>query len=428
MGQCRSWSGAGVVLLVACAEEPAPDPSDDAAGQSVLYACDRIGESSLAPDEVTPLGFAPSDVLSFVLGSRPLQMRWWSPYFREDGGVWEVTPGETNGVQIGVERIGESRWVDREPTPLGGDCPDVVEADVRVTVTSAEAAFAESFDGEALLWEDRVAVKASIDVADLGDRYTFNPPSAGGGAPRRLEVSAEFTRYGQVGWLLQRYAPDDTAGIGIASWPDWEDCGVRGWTPAFDPAQHPSPEELLALVRGTSGLTLTNARGESAPLALGVSASPRSACFNPWPDAAEDPEQVLDALSLLTEVTLDSPALPGPLKVPLEVVGTFAPTGASFEQARFVTRHQPCGTEWYHSPADFVDRCGDWGVELGGVDTVFLQVESGITPGGGAFASFSIRGVRAPGCTGSPDGFACSGSAPLAFTDVTLGEVRIARE
>jgi hypothetical protein len=185
---------------------------------------------------------------------------------------------------------------------------------------------------------------------------------------------------------------------------------------------------LLALVRGASPLTLISAGGERAPLALGITPTPRSACFNPWPDRTEDPDQVLDSLSVLSELSLDSPALPGPLRVPLEVLGTFAPSRAAFEQALFQTMRQPCGTEWYHSPADFLSRCGDWGVDLSGVDTVFLRVESGITPGGGAFANFTVRGVRAPGCTGSPDGFACSDSAPLDFSDVTLGEVRIVSE
>ena len=426
MGHCRSRSGAGaVVLLLACQREPAPAPSNDLAGQSGSFPCDRVREMDLAPDEVSPLGFAPNDVLSFVLGSHPLQMRWWSPYFREDGGVWEVTPAATNDVQLAVERIGEARWVDRDPTPQGGDCPDLVEADVRVTLTSTAASFAETFEGDAVLWDDRVALRVSIDVADLGERYSFNPPSAGGGAPTRLELSAEFTRYGQSGWLTQRYGAVNNTGIGIASWPDWEECNVRGLTPAFDRAQRPSVDELLALVRSASRLTLINARGESAPLALGVVETPQSACFNPQP---EDPGRALEALSVLTEVTLDSPALPGPLRVPLEVVGSFAPTSAAFGQAQFATMHLPCGTEWYHSPADFVNRCGDWGVDLGGVDTVFLRVESGITSGGSAFANFSIRGVRAPGCTGSPAGFACSSSAPLDFTDVTLGEVRIVSE
>jgi len=144
MGHCRFFSHAGVIaVLLGCAGEPAPGPSSDSAGQSVLYPCDRVDEKSLAPDEVTPLGFAPNDVLSFVFGSQPLRMRWWSPWFRADGGVWEATPGETSDVQVDVEPIGAARWVDREPTPLGGDCPDLV-AFLRVesAITPAGGAFA----------------------------------------------------------------------------------------------------------------------------------------------------------------------------------------------------------------------------------------------------------------------------------------------
>jgi hypothetical protein len=113
-------------------------------------------------------------------------MRWWSPYFREDGGVWEGTPGEASDVQVVVESIGAARWVDREPASPGGDCPDLVAAGLRVTL---------------------------------------------------------FSRYGQLGWLTQRYGTDNDLGIGIASWPDWDDCSARGWTPALD-------QSALALTSG----------------------------------------------------------------------------------------------------------------------------------------------------------------------------------
>ena len=64
----------GVVLILTCGEEPAAAPSNDLAGQSVLFPCDGVRESSLAPDEVSPLGFAPDDVLSFVVARTPLEM------------------------------------------------------------------------------------------------------------------------------------------------------------------------------------------------------------------------------------------------------------------------------------------------------------------------------------------------------------------
>jgi hypothetical protein len=385
--------------------------------------CERVRESPVALDEPSPLGFVPRDALSFVLGSRTLPMRRWSPHFREDG-VLKLAPGTIEDARVDVELVGgAARLVESRAGPPGGACPDEVEADVRLTWTTADGAFAQSFEGAALLTADRVSLRASVDVADLAGRFTFEPMSLDGAAATGLEVSATFTRYGLFSSLIQRYG-NASSGIEVASWPDWEECDSRGSTPALDVSLRPSADDLLALVRAAPRWALINAHGDSAPLELDVTPTPRSACFDPRslrPEPHPTPQH--DALSVLATLTLESSALPGPLRVPLEIFGTFLPGSEQFLQARFVASGQPCGIDWYHSPAEFVSQCGDWGVDLGGLDVASLQVESRFTPGAPAFADFSLRGARAPGCTASPDGLSCNG--PLDYTEVPLGQVRI---
>lgn len=48
-----------------------------------------------------------------------------------------------------------------------------------------------------------------------------------------------------------------------------------------------------------------------------------------------------DTLSVLATLTLESSALPGPLRLPLEIFGTFLPGSEQFKQAQFVTSGQP---------------------------------------------------------------------------------------
>lgn len=70
-----------------------------------------------------------------------------------------------------------------------------------------------------------------------------------------------------------------------------------------------------------------------------------------------------------------------------------------------------------------MSQCGDWGIDLGGLDVVSLDVASRFVPGAPAFAEFTLQGVRAPGCTASPDGLSCKGSGE--YTEVNRGQVRI---
>ena len=76
-----------------------------------------------------------------------------------------------------------------------------------------------------------------------------------------------------------------------------------------------------------------------------------------------------------------------------------------------------------------MSHCGDWGVDLSGLSSVFLEVsDSGFTPAG-IEQRFRIQGVKLPGCTPSPSGSICPDStSSVTWETVTLGEVQLFSE
>jgi hypothetical protein len=57
---------------------------------------------------------------------------------------------------VDVELVGSAaRLVEQRAVSPTGVCRDVVEADLRLTLTSADGAFAQSFEGPALLTPER---------------------------------------------------------------------------------------------------------------------------------------------------------------------------------------------------------------------------------------------------------------------------------
>jgi hypothetical protein len=111
---------------------------------------------------------------------------------------------------------------------------------------------------------------------------------------------------------------------------------------------------------------LVNAAGETAPLQIDLTAAPDAGCFSPARFAQHDAAGLrgLDELVVHAELTLASPALPAPIRSPLDVVAKFGAANEAIERAFFSQRLTPCTTG--SSPADFVARCGDWGVDVSG--------------------------------------------------------------
>lgn len=132
----------------ACVAEP--EPFDDLDGEANDSACVGTPTVLASVDEVSPLGFAAADVLSFAAGEHQSPLFW-----REQGSDSMVEVGPESGestLSITISHAGgEIRYVDYEPAEGGGleadideNCPDQLEIDVMAQIGSGGGALAES--------------------------------------------------------------------------------------------------------------------------------------------------------------------------------------------------------------------------------------------------------------------------------------------
>jgi hypothetical protein len=394
--------------------------------------CDVVTESRLALDEVSSLGFAPNDLLSFAAGSHTFPLRWFEPVFGADGGLLDYATAATSDVQVDVEIVGtDARRIDRFDSKYGVSCPSFVEVDARLTLTSSDGKLTEQVVAPLLLDKlGMLGLTASIPAAAIQGSFTFAPPELDGQYPSALTIHLGFSRFGQSGQVTQVYGQGGPSQLTGAEWPIWGSCGFWGTFPATYESAGPPSADVLELVSGATPFTVTNARGESGALQLQLTPQSQSTCFTP----AQQPEQpgtwyAYDLLAIPMQLSLSSPVLPGPLQLPVEVIGQLVPGTMDVAKAFFSTVMQPCGTNSYYTPQDFVSHCGDWGVDLSGVESVFLEVNVSELTSEHGYAIFSVRGKKMPGCTPSPEGFHCPGEGPQGNVEaVTLGEVRLLRE
>lgn len=387
----------------------------DDSGQTGL-ACDVVTETSLALDDTSRFGFSANDRLALVLGTHEMPLRW----LRR---VYDATDA-TSSLRVEVELLShEARLLERHDSLYDMDCGPRLLAEARLKLSSADGALAETVDATLELGSDIdiVGLSASVPAAALRGSHVFDPPQLDGHVPSALSVSARFTRYGQSGEIVQLYGEGNAVWRAGAEWPDWQACSSGGRVPANYPEQRPSVTDALADVRLHTPVTILGPDSERTPAQLDIEAVPNSGCHDPR--ASGNPTQSAESLIVQTQVTLTSDALPGPVHVPLDFVSSFT-SNPDERHARFSSLGTPCGIIGHYSPQDFITHCGDWGVDLSGVESPFLGVESSITPASG-YVLFQIRGKRSPGCTPGGQDSACPADTPSSNDVVELGSVRV---
>ncbi len=410
--------------------EPGGPPANPRGGQTgddsgqFATTCDVLATRTLAFDELSPLGFAPNDQLPLALGSRRLTLSWLDAVWSTEGVLETYAPGAPGEVQLDIQlRANEARIIERGDIERGTRCADRVEVDVRVAVTTADGALREQLDSVLELAPGFVWLSAELAIESLQGDLVFNPPTLDGLEPSKLRLSSTFTRYGIEGRIEQFYGTGtNRSRLRAAQWPVWGDCSARG-TPALYEQQNPSTEGLLEMVRGTPSMVLRNASGLEAPVALELTAKPQTACFAPLGTGFSG--YAGDELNVFADLKLSSDALPRPVHLPIELLGTFAPGAQEIELATLSLLWFPCGDASYYSPEDFVTHCGDWGIDASGYESVFLDVYDSRFTRYDGYAVFRIRGSTYPGCAASPDGFICADGVSPDTDVVTLGEVRV---
>jgi len=119
-----------------------------------LAECEEV-ETTITAEEDTPLGFSAQDVLDFAAGSRA------ATFTYEGGATTDLT------LDVGYD-AGALRFVDAEPPEdleieIGLECPDRVEIEVTIGLSTADGGFDESLPNVLRAFE---ATTASFSFAD----------------------------------------------------------------------------------------------------------------------------------------------------------------------------------------------------------------------------------------------------------------------
>lgn len=140
--------------LGACTTSPDHHHDDDG-NEGAYESCEETVTVLESVDEVSALGFAAADVLSFAEGSHQSAIHW-------HPGDIQFGP-ETGEGELSVDVAydgGEIRFVDAEPKGgegFGGDCPDRLEIDADVSMTTSGGALDEHFVGTIQAMRSNVA-------------------------------------------------------------------------------------------------------------------------------------------------------------------------------------------------------------------------------------------------------------------------------
>lgn len=128
-----------LITLSACA------PSDGGQVGEETIGCLPVDTQALALDETSPIGFSPMQVLELVDGSHAAPLRW------ANGSETVLTTSFSYASEANYQ---DREWIDDstlggpqpEPAPADlGDCPDIVELSMTVTMQTDDGALNESW-------------------------------------------------------------------------------------------------------------------------------------------------------------------------------------------------------------------------------------------------------------------------------------------
>lgn len=155
-----------LLALLAC-DDAIQDPGDGGQfGEETGSGCEVVGETPLALDEASALGFAPQDLLDLAEGEHALDLTW--------------SDGSTSPLALGVADPSDARLLDYEYVSDGSgaepafDCADVLAIDVQLTLVTDDGGLAEdmavvlqrSEGEETRIRADLDAIAGSLDPWD----------------------------------------------------------------------------------------------------------------------------------------------------------------------------------------------------------------------------------------------------------------------
>jgi hypothetical protein len=348
-------------------------------------------------DEETPLGFTAQEVLDVALGSHS------APFFWKQG-EHEYGP-ESGESEMGLEiaEPGEARFMKGTPKPtqlgIGALCPDRVEVDVSVRVTTAGGALDESFVGPLSATSPKVAVVAhSFDVDELDGSFAFDAESLGAASVIGFRLNAMVTEFGLSGSLDATYELKSSSvvaayGDSIGLFPAETACRTGAVAIPLE-AGPLSSAAALELVSGVEGIVLQKP-GESLAATLAIAHDGTPSCAELLPFAGLEPTGVVSTGAVLHLTTSD-----GEFDQEFSVLLESVPDeDGSLDHVRITGR---CETK---DAAEFSATCGDYGFELTGYDGALAALEITVRPGDDApevSGSISVKGTIRPDCVDNP--------------------------
>jgi hypothetical protein len=243
-----SWSCAAILSacgLAACSSdgasnEPAgtdtgnpfdePDNTDEPDGEGTVGgACDE-DVTDVELDAGTALGFSANQVLEFAGGAHTVSLAWLDTRFAygPESGRSEITLTVEPLAAHFVDRSPKSpssNTLDDLPTDIGAPldgCRDSLEIDVRVTVSTAGGALAESVDTVLEASDvDFASGRFSIELDDIAGSFEAQPEAPPNSEITRSALGLAFglSEYGVVGQLdlTSEFRTLDGSALGIGS-------------------------------------------------------------------------------------------------------------------------------------------------------------------------------------------------------------------
>ena len=246
----------------------------------------RDERTALELDEPSPLGFSPEDVLAVAEGTHEAALT----YSSSQEGAFQLTPGGTSTtLTMVLERTGNATFVQSWPGPdscYPADsqeiCPDRLEVEVTVSLTTEDGAFDEQF--AALLVAKspgETTLTVPLDLESLAGSFAVEVDNDGKTALTTLDsVFAAGVFAGSVTGLLQLERDGSHAETGYVTFAHWG----RGDCPDDAALVDPEAEGVLSsaepfdTINQTSPLSLTWADGTQTELTLNASDSGGPLC------------------------------------------------------------------------------------------------------------------------------------------------------
>lgn len=397
------WALMCCVAVAGCLGGETGDPGADETGAGCIDTVTVLPSATAD----SPLGFTAADALAHAEGTFVDSLHW----IAADGVVYGPESGPSTITTTVAYEGGEVRFVDSEIDPaalVGIDCPDRIEVDVAVTVSSSGGALAETFTAPLRAVDERHAsIIQSIEPASLGGSLTASDD--GGLTFAGVSIEAGFSDAGRHGEVIA-FFEGESGGVSsvaraeIARWPSSAGCedptaiavGLADRFFSF------SGNDALTLASSTMDVPATWRDGTTTTVALGVTAASDVACVRTGTASDGDRLSLRGNLRIVSADGRVDGVLP---------IGVTATPGADGTLASVALSPPVVGRGV--APADLAATYGLSGVDASMYDEALVEAEASFDPGTVApttYGRLTVLGLTVPDCVENPTpGGGCQG-------------------